>query len=174
MERDEHLPWGERFTAPDGCEPWYPILFLEFAYQVKTPEGKPYSPHKKKRRKTVYFRDYKVRTGIFRSYKNATCYRYRSLLEKRWYMVLENDASVVHYFPEPFAIPYRFGNELHRYIPDVLIEFAGGRPVVAEIKPAGQVDEPKNKAKFAAASAWCAERSMEFQVWTRPPEAGFR
>lgn len=88
--------------------------------------------------------------------------------------MLEREPSVIHYFPEPFAITYRFGNKLHRYIPDVLIEFAGGRNVVVEIKPVGQVDEPKNKAKFAAASAWCAERSMEFQVWTHPPEPGLR
>ncbi|MGB6918849.1 MAG: TnsA endonuclease N-terminal domain-containing protein [Phycisphaerae bacterium] len=164
----EEYPYrGRRFTHYNGREPWYPIQYLDFAYQVKTPTGKKYRARLPARGEgKIYWHGHKVETGAFWSAKNKMSLRYRSRRERLWYVALESDASVFHYYVEPVRIHYALANRSHVYVPDLLIHHVDGRVVLVEIKLEIDRHEPINEAKFEAARKWCAAKGMTFEIWT--------
>jgi hypothetical protein len=96
---------------------------------------------------------------------------YRSLWEKRAIELLEDDSEVIRFRFEPLRIPYHReeGGRLHvrHYVPDFLVEYADGRRLLIEVKPACHVDAAINVAKFAAAREYCQKNGLEFVVWTQ-------
>jgi hypothetical protein len=87
---------------------------------------------------------------------------------------------------EEFCIPYRspVDNRVHRYFPDFWVKKQDGTVVVIEVKPAVQVEPPKqpnrmtrryvnevfeygkNQAKWKAAREYCEDRGWLFMVMT--------
>jgi hypothetical protein len=92
--------------------------------------------------------------------KNAKNIHYRSSWELGWYQYLENrenQEKVKSYQAEPMAIPYVFKGAIHRYHPDILIEYVDGTKELLEIRPDRMRSDPKSLAKFEAARKWCSE-----------------
>ena len=91
---------------------------------------------------------------------------YRSSYERIAYELLDNDATVTHYQPEPFTIKYTNADgDVRRYRPDVLV-WKGEQTILVEIKPEWQIDNPKNILKFEAGKQYAAQKGWGFEVWT--------
>lgn len=95
--------------------------------------------------------------GWFYSKKNKRTIRYRSLLEKRWYICLEKLENVLWFKTEPIVIPYIWDGMIHHYLPDLVVKYTSGERKMIEIKPEGQWTNPQNLAKWDAATKWCEE-----------------
>ena len=111
---------------------------------------------------------------------------YRSLWERNLMSKLDEWDHVMEWGSEEFHIPYRspLDNKIHRYFPDMLAKFRqpdGSIKVrLIEVKPYKQTLPPEipkkktkrfinevatwgvNQAKWAAATAYCADRGWEF------------
>ncbi len=107
----------------------------------------------------------------------------RSSWEREFMIYCDQHPDVVQWASEPVKIPYKDPTrERHQslYVPDFLITVIGKdrqlRKKLIEIKPMAEaltehaktakdaVVKMKNDAKWAAASAWCMRRGIEFQV----------
>ncbi|MDQ1146593.1 hypothetical protein QE429_003420 [Bacillus sp. SORGH_AS 510] len=88
----------------------------------------------------------------------------RSPLEELVFKELENDSRVISFDIEPIKIPYLFKGKHRNYIPDVLIEYRGGKRVLMEIKLSGDIQAPMNQAKFRAAKEYAKEHGMTFTI----------
>jgi hypothetical protein len=100
------------------------------------------------------------RHGVYQSVKNGCAVTYRSLLELEFYKLLEVNRFVAWYRVEPVSIPYHFEGAQHRYLPDLKVKYTDGRRELIEIKPEYLFDAPRNKAKWAAAEAYCNSRAV--------------
>lgn len=89
----------------------------------------------------------------------------RSPYEHRFIEILDKDPSVLSFVCEPFRIPYEFGTR-RNYVPDFLVTYSDGFKKVIEVKPAGLVNDPQNIAKAIAATKYCLENSMMYQIVT--------
>ena len=113
----------------------------------------------------------KFKTGFFFSKKNNKELYFRSGLECQFYQVLEKRKDILKYSVEPIEIDYIFEGYGHKYIPDILVEYATGKMQLWEIKPKNQTKLPKNLAKWSAASSYCKKRNWDFIILT---EKGLR
>lgn len=129
--------------------------------QMKAIIWKDFSTTGKKKTRKPTFRD-----GSMFSNKNGIEMKYRSGLECEFYELLEAIPSVMKYSVEPFAIPYLFNGEQHKYHPDLIIHFSNGETEVWEIKPASQTSLPINEAKWRSANQFCEARGITFVVQT--------
>lgn len=77
---------------------------------------------------------------------------------------LERDIRVVSIDIEPLKIPYHFKGRQRNYIPDVLIEYKGGKRELMEIKLSGDIQAPMNQAKFRAAKEFFKDYGMTFTI----------
>lgn len=109
---------------------------------------------------------------------------FRSLWERRIMTDLDENPNVLRWSSEELAIPYVSPKDgkIHRYFPDFLVNMKDRdnniRTALWEIKPYRETLPPKRKllteaikyavnvAKWDAARAWCAERSVEFRIIT--------
>ena len=121
---------------------------------------------------------------------------YRSLLERRFMVYLDNNPSILKWCSEEIIIPYvsPVDNRVHRYFPDFWIEQKGAdgnlRHLLIEVKPKEQCGPPKkplkkfknsrskfrylnaiktwkiNEAKWKAAEEFCADRKWTFKILT--------
>lgn len=91
---------------------------------------------------------------------------YRSSYEQLAYQLLDNDATVTHYQPEPFVIKYinQDGNT-RRYRPDILIE-KEEQTILVEVKPQWKLSDPKTQLKIEAGKQYAAQKGWVFEVWT--------
>ena len=98
--------------------------------------------------------------GRFYSHKNNRLLDFESQLEKKCYLTLEFDESVVSYEPQPLKI----GN----YVPDILAIRENEKPLLIEVKYSDEAENPdeKLKRKFDVLSAYCDKNDMEFSVFT--------
>lgn len=103
------------------------------------------------------------RGGWFYSEKNQRRLHYRSHLERDWYMLLEKQTRVESYITEPISIPYIWNDNIHLYIPDLLICYTDGFSELIELKPEFAWDSPQNQAKWAAAKEWCERRGDQIR-----------
>lgn len=90
--------------------------------------------------------------------------RLRSPLEERVIHKIIEDPEVILIEIEPFTIPYQFEGKERNYVPDVLVHYQNGKKVLIEIKVSGDIDEPKNQAKFQAAQVFCDDHDMELSI----------
>lgn len=128
--------------------------------QMKVSVWYDFASGKKKTRKP------KFRDGYHVSTKTGASLHYRSGYECEVYELLDEDTEVVSFDAEPFKIPYIFEGEWHDYIPDIRINFTDGKVEIWEVKPSSQTDLPKNKAKWAAMSAYADKLGWIFMVIT--------
>lgn len=114
---------------------------------------------------------------------------YRSLLERRFMVWLDNNPQILEWQSELIIIKYisPLDNREHRYFPDFTVKYLKKNrtigSVIIEIKPLSQTKPPRqgkrtrrylnecatwavNAAKWEYARAWCAQNGYEFQVWT--------
>ena len=81
---------------------------------------------------------------------------------------LDADADVVSWGKKTPLIAYTdAAGKSRTYVPDFLIEYADGRRVVEEVKPAFQLESATVKAKHAAAREQLAADGIEFRVVTQ-------
>lgn len=89
-----------------------------------------------------------------------------SLMEVRRLKVLEG--AGLRFRREAVVIPYLFEGRRRSYRIDILVMDKHGRWLrFEEVKPRALWDLPQNRAKWAAARAWCASRyqpPIEFRV----------
>lgn len=91
---------------------------------------------------------------------------YRSSYERRYFLMLDADQTVLSYESEPFKIPYRFDGSTKNYTPDVLVEYVDGSRALVEVKPEVLTREAKNLAKAEAAQRWCKANDVRFLTAT--------
>lgn len=102
--------------------------------------------------------------GWYFSEKMQQEFHYRSSYELRAYQILDADPFVTFFFPEPIAIPYLAEDgQVHRYVPDLYIEYKSGYWQFLEIKPEARLKEADNELKHRAATG---QYAGHFQVWT--------
>jgi len=80
---------------------------------------------------------------------------YRSHLEMRILQAIDSIPEVVELDGESIMIPYWWYGAVLNYVPDLLLKMLNGKVWIIEIKPLSQVNEEKNKTKFAAAREFC-------------------
>jgi hypothetical protein len=93
---------------------------------------------------------------------------YHSDLERRMMDRLEKDPHVVKWMKRHgITIPW-IDNQKHqrRYVPDFLVEYAGGNKEIIEVKDPSRIDSPDVQRKRRAAEMWCKQRRMEYVVAT--------
>ena len=85
---------------------------------------------------------------------NPTNIIYRSLLERRFMVYLDNNPSVLKWSSEEIIIPYvsPLDNKVHRYFPDFYMKYRNTKQVIIEelieVKPFIQTTPPNPKRKL--------------------------
>jgi hypothetical protein len=100
----------------------------------------------------------KYKQGKFWSKKNQKEYVFRSAYEFGYFLLLEEDESVVSYIVEPFQVPYRYNNVTRTYWPDLLVLYRDGSMKIIEIKPLALVDSKQVQAKAAGCRLFISQR----------------
>lgn len=98
--------------------------------------------------------------GYFYSLKNQTDLHFRSFLELFYYLLLENDDTIITYQEEPFVI--KLPNN-HKYIPDVLINDKD----VIELKPQKHLNwenQERWEMELKGATKYCKNHNFNFKV----------
>ena len=109
---------------------------------------------------------------------------FRSLWERQVFKFMDTNPNVLKWESEETVIPYRCktDNRIHRYFIDVKM-VTKDKTYLIEIKPKKQTQAPKepkrktkryitevmtyikNTSKWETATAYCADRGWEFQIW---------
>ena len=120
---------------------------------------------------------------------------YRSLLERRFMVYLDNNPSILKWSSEEIIIPYisPIDNRVHRYFPDFFMKYKNSKGIVEElieVKPHSQCFPPNpnkkltktgrtskrylkevqtyivNDAKWNAAMKYCKDRKWKWRILT--------
>jgi TnsA-like endonuclease N terminal/Sigma-70, region 4 len=94
-------------------------------------------------------------SGQFRSAKLGRAVAYESGLERRFLQLCEASPDVTWYQEQPLVIPYTCAGTRREYHPDVLVQLADGRRLLAELKHLFEMATALSQAKHAAAWHWC-------------------
>ena len=100
--------------------------------------------------------------GKFYSIKTKQSFRFRSLLELKFALTLEQDAKVITYKFEPFHIEMENG---HSYMPDFLIN----NSIIIELKSkkfVERVDGVKEKVNYKQSQAkkYCQKNNLQYKI----------
>lgn len=93
-------------------------------------------------------------SGQFPSAKLGRAVAYESGLEHRFLQLCECSPDVTWYQEQPLVIPYTFAGTRRAYHPDVLVQLADGRRLLAEMKHLFEMATALSQAKQAAAWYW--------------------
>lgn len=117
---------------------------------------------------------------------------YRSLLEKKFFKIVDENPAFKSWASEEFYIEYinpvnPRPDRPNRYFIDLLVELQNGKKILIEIKPHSQTMPPKppkknpnkstrylnecttyavNDAKWKATRLFCQKHGFEFMFWT--------
>jgi hypothetical protein len=94
-------------------------------------------------------------SGQFLSLKLRRVVAYESGLEHRFLQLCEASPDVTWYQEQPLVIPYTCAGTRRDYHPDVLVQLADGRRLLAELKHLFEMATALSQAKHAAAWHWC-------------------
>jgi hypothetical protein len=94
-------------------------------------------------------------SGQFLSVKLRRVVAYESGLEHRFLQLCEDSPDVTWYQEQPLVIPYTCAGTRRDYHPDVLVQLADGRRLLAEMKHLFEMATALSQAKHAAAWHWC-------------------
>jgi hypothetical protein len=94
-------------------------------------------------------------SGQLPSAKLGRAVAYESGLEHRFLQLCEDSPEVTWYQEQPLVIPYTFAGSRRDYHPDVLVQLADGRRLLAELKHLFEMATALTQAKQAAAWRWC-------------------
>jgi hypothetical protein len=107
------------------------------------------------------------KTGWYKSRRLDRWYHYRSSLEQTILTELdEAEEFIVDFDTECFYIPYQFKGATLNYVPDIITKTKNESVFIIEVKPANQLKDPKNKAKWAEAKRWAWRNGARFVVIT--------
>lgn len=110
--------------------------------------------------------NYRYVSGRINSLKSDRSH-YRSSWEGILMSKFEDDPYVKTYRSEPFSIKYTGSDgSIHRYVPDILVEFQDGSRSLIEIKPETFLGDENVKLKLQAGKSYCEENGMDFVVLT--------
>lgn len=100
--------------------------------------------------------------GYFTSLKNNKTFYFRSLLELKYLILLEENEDVKKYQVEPFQISLK--DNIHHYTPDFLVN----ETEIKELKTYKHLSYTKEDERFAeetaAALKYANENNMTFEV----------
>jgi len=102
---------------------------------------------------------------IVKNKQNGGKIKYRSSWEKKFLEWCDSNPNVTKIISEGVKIPYYFDGKERTYYPDFVINFKD-EVLLLEIKPASQVDDPINIAKFEAAKKFAESRKIKFLILT--------
>jgi DNA-directed RNA polymerase subunit RPC12/RpoP len=167
---DTHEEGREYIKCP-ACEA--PVRDLKTHFSAKHPNRA--LPKNCQLRAVVWFdfksgkkktRKPKFREGYFESKKNNCSLHYRSGYECEVYELLEQDGDVVTFAVEPYKVPYYHEGKWLEYIPDLRVNYMGGKVEIWEIKPSTQTRLEKNKDKWKAMEVYAEKLGWQFKVIT--------
>ena len=99
--------------------------------------------------------------GSFTSLKNNKKFHFRSLLELKYLLLIEEDSSIKYYEVEPFVIKI---NNIHHYTPDFLLN---GKDI-KELKPFNHLKYINEKERFQqeqkSAKEYAKKNNMTYEV----------
>ena len=96
---------------------------------------------------------------------------YRSLLERRFMVYLDNNPSVLKWGSEEIIIPYvsPVDNRLHRYFPDFYMKYRNNKDMIVEelieVKPFSQCTPPNPKKKLTKTGRTSKRYLKEVQTY---------
>ena len=94
-------------------------------------------------------------------------FQFRSSIELNVIRQLDLAEDFIEDFDtECFLIEYKYKGATLNYVPDVILKTVNGNVYVIEVKPASQLREDKNIAKWDRAKTWCWNRNARFFVIT--------
>lgn len=100
--------------------------------------------------------------GYFNSIKNNKKFYFRSLLELKYMLILEEQKDVLFYQIEPFQI--KIEDNIHHYTPDFLIN----NKEIIELKPKNHLTYTKENDRFqqeiTAAKSYAKDHNMIFKI----------
>lgn len=102
----------------------------------------------------------------YHSDKLGKDFLFRSNLERRYAELLDADDSITMWHYEHTNLPYFYEGKLRKYIADFTVILANGGRRVIELKPKKLKDNPKNVAKFEAATKWCEKNGWTYEIVT--------
>ena len=111
----------------------------------------------------------KAKRGVHLSPKSTEPIHYRSSWELEFASWMDVQENIISYSYEPFSIVYVSNiktGRTRRYFPDFKVDYVDGTTRLIEIKPKKKLTNVTNVKKFLAASLYCAERRIVFQVLT--------
>lgn len=112
------------------------------------------------------------KTGYFYSTLNNKKYWYRSGLELQAYKFLDDRDSksiIKSWRPCKFYLKYKWpDNSIHRYLPDIFVEYKSGKKQIIEIKPVDYLERNYDNCleKAEAGEKFCKENDMVYSIWT--------
>jgi hypothetical protein len=114
--------------------------------------------------KTGWYRSTRIKDETGRTFK---WFHYRSTIELAVIQELDKAKNLIlDYDGECFYIPYEYKGMTCNYVPDFICKTNGGTVYVIEVKPASQLKDPKNQAKWSQAKRWCWQNKAKFIVIT--------
>ena len=102
----------------------------------------------------------------YHSDKLGKDFLFRSNLERRYAERLDADDTIAVWHYEYTNLPYFYEGKLRKYIADFTVVMGDGSHRVIELKPKKLKDNPKNVAKFEAATKWCEKNGWTYEVVT--------
>ena len=93
---------------------------------------------------------------------------FRSSYEKKAFMMLDADDSVVSYEVERITVDYLnpVKNTMASYVIDILVRLTDGSSKLVEVKPENWLLDPVVQAKIEAGRIKASEMGMPFEIWT--------
>lgn len=107
------------------------------------------------------------KTGWYKSNRLDKWFHYRSSIEQTFLIELDGAAEYIEDFDtECFYIPYHYKGATLNYVPDIITKTTNGNVFILEVKPAAQLSDPKNVAKWDEAKRWAWRNGAKFLVIT--------
>ncbi|NVN49360.1 TnsA-like heteromeric transposase endonuclease subunit [Mycolicibacterium hippocampi] len=93
---------------------------------------------------------------------------YESRLELARLLFADFDTAVCRIIAQPFLFRARIDRRVRRHVPDYLLLTHSG-PVVVDVKPSSQLDDPKVRFTLDWTRILVERRGWRYEVWSEPP-----
>lgn len=108
------------------------------------------------------------RPGTYWSATMSAQVGHESQLELWRLLLLDFDPEVVRITSQPFLINGDDRGGTRRHIPDYLVEYAGGRLAVVDVKPKARLGAPRVRESLDWSRRVIEDRGWEFRIETEP------
>jgi hypothetical protein len=105
--------------------------------------------------------------GFFQSYKMGASFKFESIPEQHFFSLLDTDARVERFYPQPRKFWYVEDGRKRPYTPDVCVHYVGTvRPCYIEVKPAGVAQYWEETGKTERLRSVINAHDADFEVVT--------